>query len=322
MPVDPRIEALFADVIAFEPIEGADSAQMRASVHAIQDRLRPILTHPGPGLVRIFDEAVPVGRGRIGVRVYRPREDEPLPAHVYLHGGGWWQGTVDHVDAQCRRLARAAGCVVVSVEYRLAPEYRFPVPLEDCYAALAWVAAHGDRLAIDVRRISIGGSSAGANLAAAVTLLARDRGGPAIVAQVLEVPVVDLTMSHPSIAELADNRALPRQDLLRAVDFYIGKDIDPTNPLVSPIYADLQGLPPALVMTAECDPLRDEGEAYGRKLQEAGVPAIVHRWPGMTHGSAAFDRIVPDIAEAHDRAEAEYLMRAYDSVLVDSASTA
>jgi acetyl esterase len=322
VPIDPRIEALFTDVIAFEPIEGDDSAELRAHTHDIQDRLRPILMNPGPKLSHIFDNHVPVEHGGIRVRVYRPRDEEPLPVHVYLHGGGWWQGTVDHVDSQSRRLAEAADCVLVSVEYRLAPEHRFPVPLEDCYTALAWVAAQADRLGVDARRMSIGGSSAGANLAAAVTLLARERRGPALAAQVLEVPVVDLTMSHPSIAELSNNRTLSREDLVRAVDFYIGPDVDPAHPLVSPLHADLNDLPPALIMTAECDPLRDEGEAFGRKLQAAGVPTTVHRWPGVPHGWAAFDRVIPEIAEAHDREEAEFLMHAYDLALAESATPA
>lgn len=321
MPVDPRIEALFATIVEPQPIEDGEPADLRARVHAIHDRLRPILTDPGPAMAHVFDDVVSVDGDRIRVRVYRPNRDGSSPVHVYLHGGGWWQGTVDHVDPQCRRLARAAGCMLVSVEYRLAPEHRFPVPLEDCYAALVWVAEHATRLGVDVRRVSIGGSSAGGNLAAAVALLARDRGAPTLVAQVLEIPVVDLTMSHPSINELGGHRALPKQELVRAIDFYIGNDTDPTHPWVSPFYADLQGLPPALIMTAECDPLRDEGEAYGRRLQEAGVPAVIHRWPGMTHGSTAFSKIVPEIVEAHDREVADFLTLAYDTALVQAGAT-
>jgi acetyl esterase len=319
--VDPRIEALFADIIEPESIEGGDPADLRARVHAIHDRLRPILTDPGPTMAHVFDDMVFVNGDRIRVRVYRPHQDTSSPVHVYLHGGGWWQGTVDHVDPQCRRLAKAAGCVLVSVEYRLAPEHRFPIPLEDCYAALVWVVEHADRLGVDVRRVSIGGSSAGGNLAAAVALLARDRGGPVLYAQVLDIPVVDLTMSHPSIEELRHNRALPRQDLVRAIDFYIGNDTDPTHPLVSPFYADVRNLPPALIMTAECDPLRDEAEAYGHRLREAGVPSVIRRWPGMVHGSTAFAKIVPEIVEAQDREVADFLTLAYGSALDQAGST-
>jgi acetyl esterase len=205
MAVDPRLQPIL-DAAGTQPLPTtrADAAQTRAALHAMAEQMLPVLTHPGPEMAAVVDETVPVQGGEIQVRIYRPSTVQPLPVCVYIHGGGWWQGNLALVDPECRRLAADGGCVVVSVAYRLAPEHPFPTPPEDCYAALVWVVDHADRLGIDPQRVALAGGSAGANLAAAVTLLARDRGGPKLVAQVLVVPATDLTLNHPSFEEFGE----------------------------------------------------------------------------------------------------------------------
>lgn len=212
MPVDPRIQQMLSTMHTPQPVSSGDAAEMRATAHAFADQSTPLLTDPGPAMASVVDEEVPVQDGRIRVRIYRPSDNRPLPSFVYLHGGGWWQGTLDRVDAFCRRLSETVHCIIVSVDFRLAPEYQFPIPLEDCYAALAWVVANADHMGVDPHRVSIGGVSAGGNLAAAVALMARDRGGPQIVAQVLEVPAVDLTLSQRPSTNLVRDTGSPSRN--------------------------------------------------------------------------------------------------------------
>jgi acetyl esterase len=221
-------------------------------------------------------------------------------------------GSVDDSDASCRRRAEAADCVVLSVDYRLAPEHPFPAAVNDCWAATQWVFAHADELDLDVDRIAIGGGSAGGNLAAAMTLLARDDATVSFVAQVLEIPATDLTLtaSQGSAEEFAEGYGLTKADLYESVDFYLG-DHDAKDPLASPLLADLHTLPPALVMTSECDPVRDDGEAYAAKLAEASVPVTLHRWDGQVHGSTEIDVLVPDITAAYLREVAAFLQAAF-----------
>ncbi|MHB8463348.1 MAG: alpha/beta hydrolase [Acidimicrobiales bacterium] len=191
-------------------------------------------------------------------------------------------------------MATGAGCIVASVEYRLAPDHPFPTEPEDCYRALYWLVEHADTLGIDPTRISVGGASSGGNLAAVVALMARDRGGPPLVAQILEVPVIDLTLSQPSIEENGDGYLLTRAAIEQSYRYYLTDPADATNPYASPIFAhDLAGLPPALIMTCEFDPLRDEGEAYARRLADAGVPTTLRRWDGQIHGSHVLDKLLP-----------------------------
>ena len=312
MPLDPRLQPfLSAGAQQPQPSSLEDAPQVRAQLHAMLELLQPQIIESGPEMARVADETIPVDGGEITVRVYHPSNESRLPACVYIHGGGWWQGNLTLVDPECRYLAQAAGCVVVSVAYRLAPEHPFPTPLEDCYAALQWVATNAERLSIDADRIAVIGGSAGGNLSAALALLARDRGGPRLAAQVLVVPATDLTMSQPSIEELGEAYGLGKAALEFCVNAYLGEDGDPRNPLISPLYADLQGLPPALIVTAEYDPLRDDGEAYYRRLQEAGVPATLHCIPGMMHGTFVFNKIVPDVTEAYIRQMGDFLTGAF-----------
>ena len=196
-------------------------------------------------------------------------------------------------EGECRHIARDVECVVVSVEYHLAPEHKFPIPVEDCYKATTWVVDHAVELAVDPERVAVGGGSAGGNLAAAVALMARDRGGPKLLLQVLDVPVTDSRMKTPSMDENAQGYLLTKEAMQQAWDLYLRGPDDARNPYASPaVTEDLSGLPPALVLTAEYDPLRDEGEEYGRRLQAAGVPATVSRYDGMIHGFTFLTKIL------------------------------
>lgn len=249
---------------------------------------------PGRAVHSITDHTVPVADGEILVRVYRPSAADRLPAHVTLHGGGWKYGSPTErvTDAICRQRCHEATCVIVSVDYRLAPEHRFPVPLDDCYAALTWTAANAELLGIDPDNISIGGSSAGGNLAAAVTLRCRDAGGPRLRFQLLEVPALDLTrtLAKETLASGAIPD-VPQPTMDSAARNYLPAPDAGTDPLASPWHAaDLRGLPPAFIMTAEYDMLRTEGEAYARRLADAGVPATARRYAGALHGTSMLTR--------------------------------
>jgi acetyl esterase/lipase len=203
---------------------------------------------------------------------------------VYFHGGGWTIGDIKLADKPCRLIANLSGCIVVSVEYRLAPEYRFPAPLDDCYTAAAWVADHGAEIGADSERLAVCGESAGGNLAAAVTLRARAHGGPKIAYQALICPATDLRFDTTSCRAYSDGYLITLEDLRWFRGNYVTSEADTANPEASPLRAaDFSGLPSALVVTAEYDPLRDEGEAYAEKLKAAGVPVRLHRYEGMIH---------------------------------------
>ena len=282
-------------------------------LRAVQETNLLTLSAPGDPVAHVEDHRVLVAGASIGVRVYRPRPDEVTPALLYVHGGGWIFGSVDLVDPFCRDLASRSEATVVSVEYRLAPEHPFPTPLEDIYAALEWVVAHADELGIDPQRIAVAGESAGGNLAAALTLLAMERGGPAIAAQVLLCPVLDASMSQPSLRALHEGYALETDDLAWAWDRYRG-DAPASDPLVSPSAATLERpLPPTSIVVAECDPLRDEALAYGAKLAAAGTDLRVRCWAGQLHAfflctatlslaPIAVDQIARDVRELLDDA--------------------
>jgi acetyl esterase len=226
----------------------------------------------------------PAGAGQ--ARVYRPAvAGGALPVLVYFYGGGWSLGTLDTCDGVCRMLTNAAGCVTVAVGYRLAPENKFPAAVEDCYAGTAWVAANAGRLGIDPSRLAVGGDSSGGNLAAAVALLARERGGPAIAHQLLIYPNTDAEADTPSMREVNDEYFFNRASVRWYWGMYLATPDDGANPLASPLRADdLSGLPAATVITAEYDPLRDEGELYAARLEKAGVPVRAVSYVGMMHG--------------------------------------
>ncbi len=232
---------------------------------------------------RIEDRTIPGPGGEIPVRIYRPRTGAPCGALVYLHGGGWVVGSIEGHDEVCRRLTNDSGAVVVAVGYRLAPEHKFPAGLEDSYAAVTWVSANAATLGSPAGRIAVGGDSAGGNLSAAVTLMARDRGGPQLALQLLIYPAISASVDWPSVREFS-GYFITTEDMLWFMNHYLGNADQASNPYAFPMNAkELRGLPPALVIVAEMDLLRDQGEAYAARLREAGVPTTLSRYAGVTH---------------------------------------
>jgi acetyl esterase len=307
MPVDPQARALAEQLGAGLDITKTDLAEVRRTIDEAS-RLGP-----RPEVAAVKDLEVPGPAGAIPVRVYRPSQRAGLPLLVYLHGGGWTICSIETHDVTCRELANGAECVVVSVEYRLAPEHRFPAAPEDCHAALGWVARHADSLGGDAGRIALGGDSAGGNLTAAVSLMARDRGGPRLCHQLLVYPVTNHAFDTGSYRENAEGPLLTREAMQAFWSHYLGSEGDGRHPYASPLRApDLSGLPPAHVITAEYDPLRDEGEAYAARLAAAGVPVVQRRYDGMIHGffgfTAQIDRAREAVADA-----ARELRRGFDA---------
>ncbi|MFZ5482042.1 MAG: alpha/beta hydrolase [Myxococcota bacterium] len=243
----------------------------------------------------VTDVELPVGpRGRVRARVVRPRGGGVLPAAVYFHGGGWVLGDCDTHDRLVREIAVGAGIAVVSVEYSRAPEARFPVAIDEAFAATRHVAEHGDRLGVDGRRLAVMGDDAGGNLAAVVCLLAKQRGGPRVALQVLFSPIADAHLERPSHVDFADGPWLTQAALRKAWDTYCPDASLRAHPIASPLRASLgqlEGLPPALVVTAENDPLRDEGEAYANWLAGAGVPVTSVRCNGAIHDFVVLDAL-------------------------------
>jgi len=256
-------------------------------------------THPGASAENItmtLDDAT-----ELPLRVYRPRPAPagPLPAVVNFHGGGWVSGDVYQSEWWASSVAALAGVVVVSVEYRLAPEHPYPVPVEDCYAATVWVHAHAARLGVDPARLAVMGDSAGGNLAAVVPMVARDRGGPAIAFQVLLYPSVDLVGEYASKAENAAAPILTREDVDNIPGVYFhGTGRELTEPYASPILGSHTGLPPALIQTAQHDPLRDQGYAYAAALRAAGVPVRHTNYVDAVHGYISLPGIAPNAPQA------------------------
>ena len=239
---------------------------------------------PEEPVARVEDRVLGGPAQAIPVRIYRPLIADNLPALMFFHGGGFVICDLESHDRQCRNLANQSGCVVIAVDYRLAPEHAFPAAIEDGYAATRYVAEHPTEFGIDANRIAVGGDSAGGNLATVVALMARDRGGPALRFQLLVYPVTDFEDRSPSAREYGSDHFLTLDLMQWFTDSYLPIVADRRAPYASPMHAsDVRGLPPALVITAECDPVRDQGEAYARKLQQAGVPVELKRYEGMIH---------------------------------------
>ena len=280
MPLDPIVARLLAEAEASDP-RGIDEL-------TVEEARRRGGSAPVDAMVP-FENVTQVIRGirvneQVGARAYRPR-DGILPLLVYFHGGGWVVGSVDLSDNFCRALANASGCVVLSVEYRLAPEHRYPAAADDAYAATVWAARNADALDIDPARVAVGGSSAGGNLAAVAARRARERGGPRIAAQLLHVPVTDHDFTTSSYRAFATGHGLTLAGMRWFWDHYAPEVARRDEPDASPLRAkDLAGLPRAIVVTAECDPLRDEGRAYAARLRSAGVSVASLEYAGMVHG--------------------------------------
>lgn len=284
MPVKPDVQSLLdmMEAQGLPPFDEMSVPQARDVAMAFRD----MQGEPEPvGDVR--DITVPGPAGELPVRIYDPAPGTPLPLLVYFHGGGWVIGNIEIVDKPCRALANAAQCVVAAAQYRLAPETKFPGPVEDCYAATQWLAEHAGELGAAPGKLAVGGDSAGGNLAAAVTLMARDRGGPQIDYQLLIYPVTAPARgtTFASYEDNADGYLLTRGGMEWFWDHYLASPEDAENPYASPLKAaDLSGLPPAMVVTAEYDPLRDEGRAYAERLQEVGVAVHARSYDGVIHG--------------------------------------
>jgi acetyl esterase len=253
----------------------------------------------GPAIQTVRDLVAPGPRGDVPLRLYRP--PNPAGVAVAFHGGGWFMGSLDSFDATCRHLANDSGLAVVSVDYRLAPEYVFPAALEDAWAATQWVASNGAALGVDTRRMTVIGESAGGNLAAVVCLLARDGGFPRIALQALIYPAVDARLDSESLDRFAEGFLQTRRDVFHAFGTYALKHgVDPTNWRLSPLLAPSHaGLPRALLISAEIDAVRDDTDAYAQKLLEAGVEAVHVRYAGMLHTFFGMRGIVTEAEFAH-----------------------
>jgi len=255
-----------------------------------------------PEVAAVEDRVIAGPAGDVPVRIYTPDAPAPRPVVAFFHGGGFVICSVETHDGLARRLANALGAVVVSVEYRLAPEARCPAAAEDCYAATQWAHEHAAELGADAGRLMVAGDSAGGNLAAVVSLMAREQGRPPITSQLLVYPVIDAACDAPSYTENAEGYFLEATGMRWFWDHYLGPDGDGAHPHASPIRADdLSGLPPAVVITAEFDPLRDEGEAYAEALQAAGVPVVARRYDGMIHGFVSMPMLFPEADDAVTR---------------------
>jgi len=283
MPLDPQVTAIL-DMLANSgapKIETLPPAQARA----LFDKMEIPGNESADPVAHVADRTIPGPAGEIPVRVYTPEGAGPFPALVYYHGGGWVLGNLDTHDRICRVLTNGAGCVTVSVDYRLAPEHKFPAAVDDAYAAALWVHEHGAEIGVDPARVAVGGDSAGGNLAAVVCYLARERGKPPLVYQLLFYPATARQGTTASQREFAAGYFLTESQMRWFGEQYMRGPEDADNPLLVPmLIEDLRGLPPALVITEEYDPLRDEGEAYATRLQEAGVPVVQTRYDGMIHG--------------------------------------
>jgi acetyl esterase len=284
MPLDPQARFILDTIAALNLPELWQCTPEEARE---QSRMRAARIPPGPD-VHVEDHRVPGPAGDVLVRVYRPlgSESTALPVLVWFHGGGFVIGSVAESDAVCRTMAATANVAVASVEYRLAPEHPYPAAPDDCYAGLEGVVANATKWKLDPNRVAVGGDSAGGNLATVVCLMARDRGGPKIHFQALVYPVTDsVSIETPSHLENADGYFLTRKSVIWFREHYVPDEKIRDNPYVSPLHAaDLRGLPPAWIITAEYDPLRDEAETYAKDLERAAVRVAMSRYDGMIHG--------------------------------------
>lgn len=289
--LDPAAAALLAQLEAagLRDFPDLGVTESRAAL-----ALFPRLQGESMPMANVADLTIPSPDGDIPARMYVPTTDSPLPLLVYFHGGGFVVGDIEVADRPCRELASTTGTIVISVDYRLAPEHPAPAPLNDAYAAVTWAAQEGEGLGGD-GRLCVAGDSAGGNLAATVALLARDRGGPRIDTQLLLYPITDMSKELPSRAENGEGYLLTARGMRWFTEHYLSGGASPLDPTISPLLApDLSGLPPAIVVTAGFDPLRDEGQAYAQRLLDSGVPVHHIENPTMIHGflwmSAVLDR--------------------------------
>lgn len=308
MPLDPKVAALIAAMQeTFPPVDMTKSGtQVRQEIKAAGAQVLP---HTAEEVGGVEDREIPGPYGPIPVRHYRPLQPaaEPLPLVVFFHGGGFVVCDLDSHDGVCRALANASGCAVVAVDYRLAPEHQFPMPVEDAYAATCWLADNAASLGCDPSRVAVVGDSAGGNVATVVAMMARDRGGPELALQALVYPMLDhanTTASHQQNG--SGEYGLRSEEVMYYWGQYLADPADGANPYASPVRArDHSGMARCLVVTAEFDPLRDEGEAYAEQLRAAGVPVRLRRYPGMIHSFFSFLGVLDEAAELRDELAAE-----------------
>jgi acetyl esterase len=304
--LDPQVQTLLQQMATNQPPSGNQPLTPEAAIAAEREGYRQVIPLAGKPeeVYNIADRQI---SNSIPIRIYTPSAQKNLPILVYFHGGGFSSGGLDTHDTPLRALANRSGCIVVSVAYRLAPEHPFPAGIEDAYTATKWVSENAKSLGGDPARVAVGGDSAGGTIATVVTQMARDRQSPPIAYQVLIYPNTDATMSSASWRELGNKEyVLTTQGTTENYARYIPEGVDREQPYISPLKSsDLSNLPPAFILTAEFDPLRDEGEAYAERLRQADVTVKVTRYPGMIHGffqmGGVIDRgnaAIEDVAEA------------------------
>ena len=307
MTLDPQLREFLAQHADDPDLSELSLTDLR---HAVEEERA--FNAPAPDVALVRNLTIPTPAGGVAARLYRPSRRAALPLVVLFHGGGWVLGSVELMDPLARWLAAEAEVAVLSATYRLAPEHIFPAAIDDAYEILNWTAAHASELGGDPDRLAIAGESSGGNLAAAVALRARDDSGPRIVHQLLIQPAMDADFDTASYREFATGYLLSRAAMQRFWATYLGLPVDlvdarieGVSPYAAPLRADdLTGLPSATVLTMECDPLRDEGEAYAARLSDAGVPTVLTRFPGLTHGALLLDGVVPRAADVRQAASA------------------
>lgn len=294
MPLNVQIAALYEQMADLPQPDFATITP--AQLREISDQ--PLAFGPPPEVETCRDLRIPLDGRELDARLYIPAQTQPgpPPLTMFYHGGGWVIGTLDTHDATCRAIANASDSAILSVAYRLAPENPYPAPLDDCYDAMVWASKNGEELGVDADRLAVSGDSAGANLAAAVAVLSRDRNGPAIRYQLLIYPVADDDFTRKSYQENGASGGFLSTEMMKWFwQAYVGPAA-PASATLAAIarHEDLSNLPPATIVTAQYDPLRDEGEVLARRLAETGVPVEHHMAPGMVHGFFSLFAAVPD----------------------------
>jgi acetyl esterase len=299
MPLDPKLK-VFMEQAGLLQTPGSAPRMPEVLLAEERDKVKQVGLAPDNTLESVahIDNFMISGpAGDLPVRLYTPQGKPPFPVLLFFQKS-WCQGNLDTHEVMCRRLCGKAGCIVMTVDYRQAPENPFPAAIEDCYFATSWMTVHATELYGDPERIAVGGESGGANFAAAIAIMSRNKGGPSLKFQLQICPAADFRVTTDSWLDY-DGCIILKEEFLIVRDFYVPKEEDRVHPYAAPSLApDLQKLPPAYIITAECDPLRDGGELYGQRLIKAGVPATVVRYDGMVHIFMHLSSIVPQADQA------------------------